>query len=73
VHVGDESINHSDQERQERDNSETWVDNIKMNLKETEYEGLDCNDVAQDRDQWWDPLNKVTKLGIPLKKHEFLD
>jgi hypothetical protein len=29
-----------------------WVDNIKMNLREIESDGMDWVDVAEDRDQW---------------------
>jgi hypothetical protein len=28
-----------------------WVDNIKTNLRELEWCGMDWNDLAQDRDQ----------------------
>jgi hypothetical protein len=27
-----------------------WVNNIKMDLRETEWAGMDCIDLAQDRD-----------------------
>jgi hypothetical protein len=29
-----------------------WEDNIKINLKETEWDGVDWIHLAQDRDQW---------------------
>jgi hypothetical protein len=29
-----------------------WVDNIKMDLREIEWDGVDWIDLAQDRDQW---------------------
>jgi hypothetical protein len=29
-----------------------WVDNIKINLREIGWEGMDWIDLAQDRDQW---------------------
>jgi hypothetical protein len=29
-----------------------WVVNIKMYLKEVGWGGMDCNDLAQDRNQW---------------------
>jgi hypothetical protein len=29
-----------------------WVDNIKMNLREIEWDGTEWIDLAQDRDQW---------------------
>jgi hypothetical protein len=29
-----------------------WVDNIKIDLREIEWNGIDRIDLAQDRDQW---------------------
>jgi hypothetical protein len=29
-----------------------WVDNIKIDVTETEWDGMDWIDLAQDRDQW---------------------
>jgi hypothetical protein len=29
-----------------------WVDNIKMELREVRWDGVDWIDLAQDRDQW---------------------
>jgi hypothetical protein len=29
-----------------------WADNIKIDLKEIAWDGMDCIDLAQDRDQW---------------------
>jgi hypothetical protein len=29
-----------------------WVDNIKMDLRERGWDGVDWIDMAQDRDQW---------------------
>jgi hypothetical protein len=29
-----------------------WVDNIILDLREMEWSGMDCIDLAQDRDQW---------------------
>jgi hypothetical protein len=29
-----------------------WEDNIKMNLREVGWGGVDWNDLAQDRDRW---------------------
>jgi hypothetical protein len=31
--------------------SRRWVDNIKMNLRDTWWDGMDCIDLAQDRDK----------------------
>jgi hypothetical protein len=41
------------------------VDNIKMDLRETGCSGMDWIDVAQDRDQWRAPVNRVMNLPIP--------
>jgi hypothetical protein len=29
-----------------------WVDNIKIYLRKIAWDGLNCIDLAQDRDQW---------------------
>jgi hypothetical protein len=42
-----------------------WVDNIKMELIETEWDGLDLFDRAQDRDQWRALVNTVLNLRVP--------
>jgi hypothetical protein len=36
-----------------------WMDNIKMDLREIERDGVDWIDVAQDRDQWRALVNTV--------------
>jgi hypothetical protein len=36
-----------------------WVDNIKMDLREIEWYGMDWIDLAQDRDQWRALVNTV--------------
>jgi hypothetical protein len=36
-----------------------WVDNIKMDLGEIEWSGMNLIDLAQDRDQWRALLNTV--------------
>jgi hypothetical protein len=30
-----------------------WEDNIKRDLKEIGWKGVDCIHLVQDRDQWW--------------------
>jgi hypothetical protein len=30
-----------------------WVDNIKMDLREAGWDGMDWIVLAEDRDQWW--------------------
>jgi hypothetical protein len=42
-----------------------WVDNIKMNLREIGWNGVDWIDMAQDRDQWRALVNTVLKLRVP--------
>jgi hypothetical protein len=42
-----------------------WVDNIKMDLREIEWDGMDWIDLAQDRDQWRALVNTVINLRIP--------
>jgi hypothetical protein len=37
-----------------------WVDNIKINLREIRWDGIDCIGVAQDRDQCRVLVNMVT-------------
>jgi hypothetical protein len=41
------------------------VDNIKMDLKEIEWDGTDWIDLAQDRDQWRALVNAVMNLRVP--------
>jgi hypothetical protein len=42
-----------------------WVDNIKMDLREIEWDGMDWIDMAQDRDQWKALVNTVLNLWVP--------
>jgi hypothetical protein len=42
-----------------------WVDNIKMNLREIGWHGMDWIDLAQDRDQWRALVNTVMNLRVP--------
>jgi hypothetical protein len=42
-----------------------WVDNIKMDLREIGWDGGDCIDLAQDRDQWRALVNVVMNLRVP--------
>jgi hypothetical protein len=41
-----------------------WVDNIKMNHRGIEWNGMDWIDVAQDRDQWRTLVNTVMNLRV---------
>jgi hypothetical protein len=42
-----------------------WEDNIKMDLKQTEWESVDWMHLAQDRDQWRAVVNTVMNLRVP--------
>jgi hypothetical protein len=42
-----------------------WVNNVKMNLREIGWDGVDWIDVAQDRDQWRALVNTVLNLRVP--------
>jgi hypothetical protein len=42
-----------------------WVNNIKMDLKEIGWDGMDWLDLAQDRNQWRAILNTVINLLVP--------
>jgi hypothetical protein len=42
-----------------------WVDNIKMDLTETGWEGVDWIDMTQVRDQWKALVNTVLNLRFP--------
>jgi hypothetical protein len=41
-----------------------WVDNIKMDLREIGWGGIDWTDLAQDRDQWSAFMNTVMSLRV---------
>jgi hypothetical protein len=42
-----------------------WVDNIKMDLMEIRWGGMDCIDLAEDRDQWRALVNTIKILRVP--------
>jgi hypothetical protein len=42
-----------------------WVDNIKMDIRETGLQGVDWLHLAQDRDRRWAVVNTVMYLRIP--------
>jgi hypothetical protein len=42
-----------------------WVENIKMDLREIRWDGMDWIDLAQDRDQWRALLDTVMILRVP--------
>jgi hypothetical protein len=50
----------------------SWVNNIKMNLREIGYDGMDWLHLSQDRDQLRALVNTVTSLRVPKKVGKFL-
>jgi hypothetical protein len=42
-----------------------WVDNIKIDLGEIEWDGGNWSDLAQDRDQWRALVKAVMNLRVP--------
>jgi hypothetical protein len=42
-----------------------WEDNIKMDLREIGWGGVNWIDLAQDRDQWRALVNTVMNLRVP--------
>jgi hypothetical protein len=41
-----------------------WVDNIKTDLREIGWDGVDWSDLAQDKDQWRTLVNMVIIFGF---------
>jgi hypothetical protein len=42
-----------------------WEDNIKIDLREVGWGGVDWINLAQDRDRWRALVNTVMKLQVP--------
>jgi hypothetical protein len=42
-----------------------WEDNIKMDLQELGWGGMDWIDMAQDRDKWRGVVSAVMNLRVP--------
>jgi hypothetical protein len=42
-----------------------WVDNIKIDLREIGWNGMDWIDLAQGRDRWRALVNAVMNLRVP--------
>jgi hypothetical protein len=48
------------------------VENIKMDLREIGWDGMDWIDLAEDRDQWRALMKMVMNLRVPLNAGNFL-
>jgi hypothetical protein len=42
-----------------------WKNDFKTNIKEIEWDGMDCIDLTLDRDQWRALVNTVINLRVP--------
>jgi hypothetical protein len=42
-----------------------WVNNIKIDLSEIRWDGINWIELAQDRDQWRALVNTVMNLRVP--------
>ena len=43
----------------------SWEDNIKMDIQEVQYEGMDWIELAQDRGRWRALVYAVMNLRVP--------
>ena len=43
----------------------SWDDNVKMDLQELEFVGMDWIELAQDRDRWRTLVSAVMNLRVP--------
>jgi hypothetical protein len=48
------------------------MDNIKIDLREIEWNDMDWIDLAQDKDQWRVLVNTVMNLRVPQNAGKFL-
>jgi hypothetical protein len=49
-----------------------WEDNIKMDLREVGWGGMEWINLAQDRDRWWALVSAVINLRLPWNVGSFL-
>jgi hypothetical protein len=52
-------------ERDHLEDQNRWEDNIKTDLQEAGYGGMDWIDLAQNRDRWRALVNAVMNLRFP--------
>jgi hypothetical protein len=49
-----------------------WVHNIKIELREIRWDGMDWIDLARHRDQWRTLVNTVMNILVPQNAGKFL-
>jgi hypothetical protein len=49
-----------------------WLDNVKMDIREIGWDGVDWIDLAPGRDQWRALVNTVMNLRVPQNSGKFL-
>jgi hypothetical protein len=49
-----------------------WVNNIKMDLRDIGWDGVDSIEMAHDRDQWRALVNTILNLWVPQNAGKFL-
>ena len=58
-------VGKTERKRQLRRLRRRWEDNIKMNLQEVEFGGMDWFELAQERDRWQAHVNAVKNRRVP--------
>jgi hypothetical protein len=52
--------------------SHKWEDNIKIDLQDMGWRGMDWIDLAWNRGRWWDLVIAVINLHVPYNAGNFL-
>jgi hypothetical protein len=55
-----------------RRSTRKWEDNIKMDLREMDWGGMEWTDLPQDRDRWTALVNTVMNLRVTYNPEKFL-
>jgi hypothetical protein len=49
-----------------------WEDNIKMDIRDVRYDGMDWTHLAEDRDRWRTVVNAVINFRVPYDAANFM-